>query len=84
MRVSGIDQSALENMGQQVLSIYQQKQLMDINAQRLAQGLPPVDSSALAAQVNVSADAAQMAQMQTMILLGVAAIVLAIYLTRRG
>ena len=63
-----------------VTSIYQQKQLMDVNAQRAAQGLPPIDASALAPTVNVGLPPAQM---QQIMMLGGAAL-LVLFLATRG
>lgn len=83
MRISGIDQADFTDLASQLTSAYQQKKLVDLNAQRLAQGLPPLDTSALAAQVQVSASPEQVQQVTTLLLYGVAAIMLTIFLTRK-
>ena len=62
-----------------IASAYQIKLLVDTNAERAARGLPPVNMSAIAPQVNVGIPPEQM----KMILLGVAAIVAAIYFSKR-
>jgi hypothetical protein len=64
-----------------ITGVYQAKQLMDINAQRAAQGLPPVDASALAPTVNVGLPPAQM---QQMMLIGGAALLILFLATRKG
>lgn len=50
--------AALINLVTPVVSIYQQKKLVDVNAQRAAQGLPPLDAAqaGMAAQAQVGLD----------------------------
>lgn len=49
--------SSLPSWATGLIGIWQQKKLVDINAQRMAQGLPPVsDTTGLGAQVNVAID----------------------------
>jgi hypothetical protein len=69
-----------ETAATSVATAYQLQQLSNVNAQRAAQGLPPIDMSALAPQVNVSLPPAQV-QMLIMLGLGVIA---AIYFSRKG
>lgn len=59
---------------------WQLQQLASVNAQRAAQGLPPIDMSALAPQVNIGLPPAQL---KMIMLLGVG-IVAAIYLSRKA
>jgi hypothetical protein len=64
-----------------ITGVYQAKQLMDINAQRAVQGLPPVDASALAPTVNVGLPPAQM---QQIMMLGGAALLIFFLMSRKG
>lgn len=45
-----------------LLGTYQQKQLIDINVERAKQGLPPIDQTGIAPQVNVQLQPDQMTQ----------------------
>lgn len=80
---SGNPVDATSNWDQTITAIataYQMKLLADTNAERASQGLPPVDMSAIAPQVNVGIPPAQM----QMLMLGVLGIIAAIYLSRKG
>ncbi len=68
------------------LSTYQQKQLIDINIERAKQGLPPVDQSSIAPQVNVSLPPEQMNQITSAgkyALIGVGVLGVAFLLSKR-
>ena len=80
---TGVVVSSATDFATQLMSAYQQKKLIDMNAERAAKGLPLLDSSALAAQVQVSASPEQMQQVTTLMLYGVAALMLVIFLTRK-
>jgi hypothetical protein len=45
---------SITGVAQQVIQVYNAKQIQDVNAARAAQGLPPIDQSAIAPQVNVA------------------------------
>lgn len=65
--------AALVNLVTPIVSIYQQKTLVDVNAERAKQGLPPVDAAqaGLAAQAKVGLDAGT----GKIVLVGIAAFV---------
>lgn len=72
--------STLSNIFNVGVGVYGQKQLVDINADRLRQGLPPLsDTSALSPQVNVGISP----QLKQMLLFGGIAIVALLLLKRR-
>ena len=75
--------STATDLASQLTSIYQQKKLIDMNAARAAQGLPPLDSSALAAQVQVSASPEQVQQITSLMLYGIGAVMLMLFMTRK-
>jgi len=68
---------SLSKVATSVLTLYQQKQLMDINASRAAQGLPPIDTSrytAAGVQVGLSPQTRSLVMLGGLIALGVALI----------
>lgn len=48
--------ATLSKLATPLVSVYQQKQIADINAQRARQGLPPIDDSGMSAKVGLDAD----------------------------
>lgn len=83
MRLSELTETGVTDLVSQVASIYQQKKLIDINAARAEKGLPPVDASALAAQVQVSASPEQMQQITSLMIAGIAGLMILIFVTKR-
>lgn len=68
-----------ETVATGIATAYQLKTLTDLNADRARNGLPPLDMSAIAPQINVGLPPEQL----KLLMIGVAAIVAAIYLSKR-
>jgi len=72
--------STLSNVFNVGVGVYGQKQLVDINADRMRQGLPPIsDTSGLSPQVNVGISP----QLQQMLIFGGIALLALLLLKRR-
>lgn len=71
--------SMLQSILAPLASIYQQRQLVSINAQRAAQGLPPLSNAQIAPAVNVGLTA----QTQQLLMLGGAALLFVFLMKKR-